>query len=233
MSPSTCPLICPLARLTQVFWGCQGLNFRLRQRLVENNKKPAFFVAGYLWLSVVDNWYAGRGPFAGYFAVDSINYQTTDLAAGVDADDIDDSLTVTFGGNYDFEVLKLFAGAQYFDEAKVSSAFGLLGATDYNDTFSTKFKGWSLGVSANIPVAGGSVLVGAGYMDAEAADSQKTADKDELTRWVVSAGYYPLSKRTNVYGILTYAQDSMEYTSKVEDQDPTVFAAMVGIRHRF
>ena len=71
-------------------------------------------------------------------------------------------------------------------------------------------------------------------MDAEAADSQKTADKDELTRWVVSAGYdYPLSKRTNVYGILTYAQDSMEYTSKVEDQDPTVFAAMVGIRHRF
>ena len=187
-----------------------------------------------------DRYYAlgakyANGPLNLYLAVDSINYQTADANGALpNADDIDDSLTVTFGGNYDFEVLKLFAGAQYFDEAKVSSAFGLLGATDYNDTFSTKFKGWSLGVSANIPVAGGSVLVGAGYMDAEAADSQKTADKDELTRWVVSAGYdYPLSKRTNVYGILTYAQDSMEYTSKVEDQDPTVFAAMVGIRHRF
>ena len=187
-----------------------------------------------------DRYYAlgakyANGPLNLYLAVDSINYQTADANGALpNADDIDDSLTVTFGGNYDFEVLKLFAGAQYFDEAKVSSAFGLLGAADYNDTFSTKFKGWSLGVSANIPVAGGSVLVGAGYMDAEAADSQKTADKDELTRWVVSAGYdYPLSKRTNVYGILTYAQDSMEYTSKVEDQDPTVFAAMVGIRHRF
>ena len=187
-----------------------------------------------------DRYYAlgakyANGPLNLYLAVDSINYQTADANGALpNADDIDDSLTVTFGGNYDFEVLKLFAGAQYFDEAKVSSAFGLLGATDYNDTFSTKFKGWSLGVSANIPVAGGSVLVGAGYMDAEAADSQKTADKDELTRWVVSAGYdYPLSKRTNVYGILTYAQDSLEYTAKVEDQDPTVFAAMVGIRHKF
>ena len=185
-----------------------------------------------------DRYYAlgakyANGPLNLYLAVDSINYKTAN-ATGALAN-IDDSLTVTFGGNYDFEVVKLFAGAQYYDEAKISTAFGLLDSADYNtQTYAGKFKGWSLGVSANIPVAGGSVLVGAGYMDAEAADSQKTADKDELTRWVVSAGYdYPLSKRTNVYGILTYAQDSLEYTAKVEDQDPTVFAAMVGIRHKF
>ena len=188
-----------------------------------------------------DRYYAlgakyANGPLNLYLAVDSINYKTADATGALaNADDIDDSLTVTFGGNYDFEVVKLFAGAQYYDEAKISTAFGLLDSADYNtQTYAGKFKGWSLGVSANIPVAGGSVLVGAGYMDAEAADSQKTADKDELTRWVVSAGYdYPLSKRTNVYGILTYAQDSLEYTAKVEDQDPTVFAAMVGIRHKF
>ena len=187
-----------------------------------------------------DRYYAlgakyANGPLNLYLAVDSINYKTADATGALaNADDIDDSLTVTFGGNYDFEVVKLFAGAQYYDEAKISTAFGLLGS-DYNTTtYATKFKGWSLGVSANIPVAGGSVLVGAGYMDAEAADSQKAAKDDELTRWVVSAGYdYPLSKRTNVYGILTYAQDSLEYTAKVEDQDPTVFAAMVGIRHKF
>ena len=73
-------------------------------------------------------------------------------------------------------------------------------------------------------------------MDAEAADSVgKDTDKDELSRWIVSAGYdYPLSKRTNVYGVVTYAQDSLEYTkSNLKDQDPTIFAAMVGIRHKF
>ena len=187
-----------------------------------------------------DRYYAlgakyANGPLNLYLAVDSINYQTADLT-GVNADDIDDSLTVTFGGNYDFEVVKLFAGAQYYDEAKISTAFGLLDSADYNaTTYAGKFKGWSLGVSASIPAAGGQVLVGAGYMDAEAADSQKAAKDDELTRWVVSAGYdYPLSKRTNVYGILTYAQDSLDYTeTTAKDQDPTVFAAMNGLRHKF
>ena len=187
-----------------------------------------------------DRYYAlgakyANGPLNLYLAVDSINYQTADLT-GVNADDIDDSLTVTFGGNYDFEVVKLFAGAQYYDEAKISTAFGLLDSADYNATTNAgKFKGWSLGVSASIPAAGGQVLVGAGYMDAEAADSQKAAKDDELTRWVVSAGYdYPLSKRTNVYGILTYAQDSLDYTeTTAKDQDPTVFAAMIGLRHKF
>lgn len=177
-----------------------------------------------------------NGPLNLYLAVDSINYQTAGLATSVNADDIDDSLTVTFGGNYDFEVVKLFAGAQYFDEAKVSTAFGLMAKGEYNaTTYAGKFKGFGLGVSASIPVAGGNVLVGAGYMDAEAADSQKAAKDDELTRWVVSAGYdYPLSKRTNVYGVLTYAQDSLDYTeTAAKDQDPTVFAAMIGLRHKF
>lgn len=177
-----------------------------------------------------------NGPLNLYLAVDSINYRTANAnGALANADDIDDSLTVTFGGNYDFEVVKLFAGAQYFDEAKVSTAFGLMDADDYNaTTYAGKFKGFGLGVSASIPVAGGNVLVGAGYMDAEAADSQAAKD-DELTRWVVSAGYdYPLSKRTNVYGVLTYAQDSLDYTeTAAKDQDPTVFAAMIGLRHKF
>ena len=92
-------------------------------------------------------------------------------------------------------------------------------------------------MSGSIPVAGGNVLVGAAYLDAEAADSIETAGTkdDELSRWIVSAGYdYPLSKRTNVYGVLTYAQDSLDYTeTAAKDQDPTVFAAMIGLRHKF
>ena len=209
-----------------------------------------------------DRYYAigasyANGPLNLYFAVDSINYKTADAdGALANASDIDDSLTITFGGNYDFEVLKLFAGAQYFDEIKLSKmgcGLGMMDATEFNsyyrtgnctdadpyvdhNGFASAFKGWSLGVSASIPAAGGQVLVGAAYLDAEAADSVgKDNDKDELSRWIVSAGYdYPLSKRTNVYGVVTYAQDSLEYTeSSYKDQDPTIFAAMVGIRHKF
>ena len=209
-----------------------------------------------------DRYYAigasyANGPLNLYFAVDSINYQTADAnGALANASDIDDSLTITFGGNYDFEVLKLFAGAQYFDEIKLSKmgcGLGMMDVTEFNsyyrtgngtdadpyvdhNGFASAFKGWSLGVSASIPAAGGQVLVGAAYLDAEAADSVgKDNDKDELSRWIVSAGYdYPLSKRTNVYGVVTYAQDSLEYTeSSYKDQDPTIFAAMVGIRHKF
>ena len=149
--------------------------------------------------------------------------------------DQDDSLTVTLGGNYDFEVVKLFAGAQYFDEVKLSKLNGAINYGKANQGFAGKVKGWSLGVSGSIPVAGGNVLVGAAYVDAEAADSIDNGD--EMTRWIVSAGYdYPLSKRTNVYGVLTYNQDSIEYGARakaLEDNDPYVFGVMVGLRHKF
>ena len=207
-----------------------------------------------------DRYYAigatyANGPLNLYFAVDSINYQTADAnGALANASDIDDSLTVTLGGNYDFEVVKIFAGAQSFDEVKLSNMKGAVNAVGvewfnnatlgdwdedaetadtYKGSFASKMKGWSLGVSGNIPVAGGNVLVGAAYLDAEAADSVDNGD--EMPRWIVSAGYdYPLSKRTDVYGVVTYTQDSLEYGDKVtKDQDPTVFGVMIGLRHKF
>ncbi len=183
-----------------------------------------------------------NGPLNLYFAVDSTNYSSASLIkTGADAGnlsygDTDDSLTVTLGGNYDFEVVKLFAGAQYFDEVKLSK---LNGAVHYNSSFSNGFagkvKGWSVGLSGSIPAAGGQVLVGAAYLDAEAADSVKDATKnDELTRWIVSAGYdYPLSKRTNVYGVMTYNQDSLDSDNAQNNRDPYVFGVMVGLRHKF
>lgn len=193
-----------------------------------------------------DRYYAigasyANGPLNLYFAVDSINYSSASLIKeGTDAGNLsygdkDDSLTVTLGGNYDFEVVKLFAGAQYFDEIKLSKLNGAINYGDADQGFAGKVKGWSLGVSGSIPVAGGNVLVGAAYVDAEAADSNDNGD--EMTRWIVSAGYdYPLSKRTNVYGVLTYNQDSVEYgarTEALEDNDPYVFGVMVGLRHKF
>ena len=186
-----------------------------------------------------DRYYAlgatyANGPLNLYFAVDSINYASATISEqGVTTvTDMDDSLTVTLGGNFDFEVVKLFAGAQYFDEIQLSK---MKGAVQLKNTgFAAKMEGWSLGVSASIPAAGGTVLVGAAYLDAEAAGSVTgEAKDDELNRWIVSAGYdYPFSKRTDVYGVVTYNQDQMDY-STANDRDPSVYGVMVGLRHKF
>ena len=186
-----------------------------------------------------DRYYAlgatyNNGPFAGYFAVDSINYQTADLAAGVDADDIDDSLTVTLGGSYDFEVVKVYLGAQYFDEVKLSNFKGVIKAAGVGQ--SNKVKGYGISLTGDAPVLGGKAMFGIGYTDAESADSEdKTADV-ELQRYVVSVGYdYPFSKRTDVYAVASYMQDSWEDKSKAEkvDADPSAYTFYVGLRHRF
>ena len=176
-----------------------------------------------------------NGPMNLYFAVDSINYASATISEqGVTTvTDMDDSLTVTLGGNFDFEVVKLFAGAQYFDEIQLSK---MKGAVQLKNTdFAAKMEGWSLGVSASIPAAGGTVLVGAAYLDAEAAGSVTgEAKDDELNRWIVSAGYdYPFSKRTDVYGVVTYNQDQMDSKTATNDRDPSVYGVMVGLRHKF
>lgn len=193
--------------------------------------------------STSDRYYAigasyNNGPLSLYFAVDSINYASAGTGTGIDRNG-DDSLTVTFGGNYDFEVVKLYAGAQYFDEIKRSKMKGVIQDVDVfnsGNKFADRMKGWSLGVSAGIPVAGGTVMVGAAYLDAEAADSESSENtrNDELSRWIVSAGYdYPLSKRTDVYGVVTYNQDNLKFTDNSADQDPYMFGVMVGLRHKF
>ena len=169
--------------------------------------------------------------------MDSINYASWSNGTAAQPGDVDDSLTVTIGGNFDFEVLKLFAGAQYFDEIAASKTSGILGTTEGLRTgFAGKLEGWGLGVSAKIPAGPGVALVGVGYVDAEAAGSVAAAnEKDELSRWVVSAGYdYPFSKRTDIYVAATYMQDSLEYTAaNTADRDASVIGAMVGLRHKF
>lgn len=218
-----------------------------------------------------DRYYAigltyNNGPFAGYFAVDSINYQTADFgdnAYNQNGDNVDDSLTVTLGGSYDFEVVKVYLGAQYFDEVKLSSLGGvtntLWGAekiphrTTADKTYDTtygaamKMKGYAISLSADAPLAGGKAMFGIGYIDAEAADSvadlvsadanaSKYADAD-LKRYVVSVGYdYPFSKRTDVYAVASYMQDQVDYVNgaqKSAEWEPSAYGIYVGLRHRF
>ena len=185
-----------------------------------------------------DRYYAlgatyNNGPFAAYFAVDSINYASWNNADGVGVD-VDDSLTVTLGGSYDFEAVKVYLGAQYFDEVKLSNFKGVIKAAGVGQ--SNKVKGYGISLTGDAPVLGGKAMFGIGYTDAESADSEdKTADV-ELQRYVVSVGYdYPFSKRTDVYAVASYMQDSWEDKSKAEkvDADPSAYTFYVGLRHRF
>ncbi|MBQ9240335.1 MAG: porin [Duodenibacillus sp.] len=181
-----------------------------------------------------------NGPLNLLFAVDRIFYGHD---AGVD---MDDSLTVTFGGNYDFGVVKVFGAAQYFDEVALGDAgynqskLGTLSpttgafveGTGTVDGAAYKVKGYALTVSASAPVAGGSLLASVGYKDAEQADSMKDT-KFDFKRIRATVGYsYPLSKRTNVYAAAGFGQDKTEpkggQTVKVNSA-----TALFGLRHNF
>lgn len=194
-----------------------------------------------------DRFYAigasyNNGPIAAYLAVDSINYQTvgSKMPAGVD---IDDSLTVTLGGSYDFEVAKVYLGAQYFDEVTLNSIGGitktLVDGKKINDVSAGNFfkiKGYGISLSADAPVAGGKAMLGLGYVDAKLADSQKK-DADgfdiDLTRYAASIGYdYLFSKRTDVYAVASYMQDKLEVARK-DHVDLSAYTLYVGLRHRF
>lgn len=209
-----------------------------------------------------DRYYAigatyNNGPFASYFAVDSVNYQTS--GAKINDKYIDDSLTVTLGGSWNFEVAKVYFGAQYFDEVKLSSIGGITKTTVGNVNLSeiggiddlpditvgalVKVKGYGISLTADAPVAGGKAMFGVGYVDAEAADSIQDALKDanvdadlDLKRYVVSVGYdYPFSKRTDVYAIASYMQDQVDtkLSGTSYDWDPSAYTLYVGLRHRF
>lgn len=185
--------------------------------------------------SSADRYYAigatyANGPFLGYLAMDSTNYKSTGANHGVD-----DSLTVTLGGNYDFDVAKVYFGAQYFDEVTLSSIGGIVGTIKYDESTestSLKVKGYGLGLSTSVPLAGGSGLLGVTYVDGKQADSVSVTDFD-FRRWSVSAGYdYPFSKRTNAYAVASYMNDKLKEKGEAS-WNPTACSFQVGLRHKF
>lgn len=205
-----------------------------------------------------DRYYAvgatyNNGPIAAYFAVDSTNYQTGDLNNDFqNRHNVDDSLTVTLGGSYDFEVAKVYLGAQYFDEAKLSSIGGItndvVGSFDLNhgtdfDSLTLgnalKLKGYGISLTADAPVAGGKAMFGVGYVDADLADSivDEGLGDGDLKRYIVSVGYdYPFSKRTDVYAVASYSQDKIDLDTRLPVEGNLKFktySLYVGLRHKF
>lgn len=180
--------------------------------------------------------YASIGVSGDYGAAQfAAGYELTkygvDAATGTrEVADKDGSLFFV-GGNYNFEVVRVYAEAQYFE--------GLAGINnDYKfanqgKAASDGLKGYGLHLGAKAPIAAGTLTAGLYYIDAK-EDLTTEADQD-FKYYGVSARYvYPLSKRTSVYGGAGYGQTSVDNAAaNGSDKDTKLVQAYVGLTHTF
>ncbi|MDO5531029.1 porin [Sutterella sp.] len=145
----------------------------------------------------------------------------------------DDAYIISLGGNYNFEVVQVFAMAQYFknlDDFTVSdedTGFGLTPAKGY--------KGYSVHLGAIAPIAGGDLTVGAYYTDGSAEEVATGVDAD-LTYYGLAARYcYPLSERTTIYVGGGYGEVTADKYDAAHTQDAEykLGGVYVGLDHHF
>lgn len=144
-----------------------------------------------------------------------------------------DDVTVkqwNIGGSYDFEVVKAhLAFGQTRNGFYVSEAFGGVGGLD-GGTFANydglKVNSYLVGLSA--PVGAGTVMASWQMGDLRAAPNGTPDDEEFKKQQVYSLGYsHPISKRTNVYAIGSYAKNALFQ----RDAKSTLLG--VGLRHQF
>ena len=92
--------------------------------------------------------------------------------------------------------------------------------------------GYGVSLGVNYPIGGGVAKAQLAYRDMENQLDQ------EFNRWTIAAAYdYPLSKRTAVYAMTGYTQESMEGqvngNGAKYDADPKAYEFTVGMVHRF
>ena len=133
------------------------------------------------------------------------------------------------GGNYNFEVVRVYAEAQYFEGLSgTNTAYKFSKGTVASDGL----KGFGLHLGAKAPIAAGTLTAGLYYVDAK-EDFTEKADQD-FNYYGVSARYvYPLSKRTSVYGGAGYGQTTVDGAAGKADQDTKLVQAYVGLTHTF
>lgn len=184
------------------------------------------------------NRYAALGATfknAGLNLVGVVDWYNWDSSAGKMLNK-DDGWTVTLGGSYDFEVVKAYLGAQYFDnmlpqtgatKGEDKDTYGFVSSAGFEQA-----KGYSIMAGVDAPVMGGKAMFAVGYAYAEDATDAADQKDAEYTRWGVSAGYdYALSKRTDVYGVVAYYQDDDD--DGTTSEKPSTTTVFVGLRHKF
>lgn len=160
------------------------------------------------------------------------------------ADDNKAGNTFYLGGNYDFQVAKVFALGQYFNGARkvkdhVADGFKLNNTVSVNQT-QDGLKGYGFSLGTQVPVAGGKLVAAVYYQHAKSDDDVSVTDNTTAetkshyygleTRYV-----YPLSKRTSVYAGAGYGFNKVKVESDAEDRNAKdkVAGGYFGLNHSF
>ena len=134
----------------------------------------------------------------------------------------DDGHLVFVGGNYDFQVVQIFAEAQYYKGQLAASGFDMIDIDGTNLSGVEGFegmKGYGLHFGAVAPVGAGTVTAGLYYVDGSVEHQIEGLDVD-TTFWGLSARYnYPLSERTGLYVGAGYCQAKFELSAGGESFD--------------
>ena len=163
-----------------------------------------------------------NGAFAAGLIVDSILNKNTNKAS--EKQNTEDSLGVTLGASYDFEVVKVFGLAQY---GKNENSFGKF--KDENKTKNEGVNGYMVQLGLTAPVLGGTAYATVNYSDAETEIDSKA----DWKAYGVAVGYsYPFSKRTFAYTYAGYNELKPTDATDVEEKTKqTEFG--FGIVHSF
>ena len=204
---------------TPSFSGFQAtVQYSLNESSVDNTKREnSSQVDRYLGLALT----AELGAFQSVLAYETQNYASFGDKAQANTKD---GQVVYLGGNYDFEVAKVFVMGQYF-KGLAENPF----AAARNDVNGEGVKGYGAHVGTIVPVAGGDFTGGLYYVDSTA----KYADEDADGKYYgVALKYeYPLSKRTSVYGGTGWYKAKLDY-SNGEDKEEG-YQAYLGLTHCF
>ena len=208
---------------TPSFSGFQAtVQYSLNESSVDNTKREnSSQVDRYLGLALT----AELGAFQSVLAYETQNYASFGDKAQANTED---GQVVYLGGNYDFEVAKVFVMGQYF-KGLAENPFAA-DAFEGDPVDGEGVKGYGAHVGTIVPVAGGDFTGGLYYVDSTVKYAEEDADGKY---YGVALKYeYPLSKRTSVYGGTGWYKAKVDYSAD-DVYKEEAYQAYLGLTHCF
>ena len=208
---------------TPSFSGFQAtVQYSLNESSVDNTlRENSSQVDRYLGFALT----AELGALQGVLAYETQNYASFGDKAQANTED---GQVVYLGGNYDFEVAKVFVMGQYF-KGLAENPFAA-DAFEGHPVDGEGVKGFGAHVGTIVPVAGGDFTGGLYYVDSTVKYAEEDADGKY---YGVALKYeYPLSKRTSVYGGTGWYKAKVDYSAD-DVYKEEAYQAYLGLTHCF
>lgn len=141
-----------------------------------------------------------------------------------------DQYKVLLGGHYKFDDFKLYGTTEYMKNVRYIGAFSTkeLAPLACGQTSGSKgVEGWAFNTGADVPLPVGllKTSIGVGF-----GENQNLSEQNKYVRFTVGAGYlYPLSKRTQLYGLTGYFQQDADW----QRRDISAHELILGVIHTF